>query len=243
MDLTASGRRSEPRVEARVRVKFNQAGSFVEEYTRNISKAGVFIETIHPNSLGEKIEMSLFIPKGDRKILAIGEVIHIITPECANEKRAPGMGVHILDLKKEDENKLIEFICSILEKETKCVDRRERDRVETKILVEFKSQKRLTEEYISNISQGGLFITTTHPRKIGEKIGLILVHPETKDELLLHGEVTRVVSKEEAKSSNILPGMGIKFQEMGPFLEKQLDEFIQGISRGFRGSALVIEEC
>jgi len=211
MNLPITGRRSEPRVEARLRVKFNQAGAFVQEYTRNISRAGVFIQTTHPKPPKERLEMKLFIPKGNDEILAVGEVIHIITPERASEQMPAGMGVRILDLKKDDENKLIEFICSILEKEACHLDRSVQDRFETRIKLEFKSQKRMMEEYISNISKGGNFIKTTNPRKIGEKIGLILIHPETRQELLLHGEVVRVVTKEEAQKSNNLPGMGINF--------------------------------
>ena len=103
-------RRSSPRVRARLRVKFRSAESFINEYTHNISKGGLFIRTSNPHSMREKVDLIITLPDTNIEVLAQGEVIHIILPENATEQTPAGMGLQILELKKEDLEKINQFM-------------------------------------------------------------------------------------------------------------------------------------
>lgn len=242
MDSRDDGRRAEPRVKAKLKVRFKNAESFINEYTHNISKGGVFIRTTQPRALRERVEVVLIIPEEETEVSALGEVIHVVTPDKATEYMPAGMGIQIVELKKEDQEKIESFINSRLKRDEQGMGRREHQRVEARIRVKFESKKALVEEYIHNISHGGIFIATTKPRQVGESISVILIHPETEQEMLLRGEVVRVVSPEEAKKQQAQPGMGIKFSALEPYVKSQIDEFIRAEARKNAGKELIIEE-
>jgi hypothetical protein len=58
----------------------------------------------------EKVEIILSLPDTGTEVLAQGEVIHIVLPENATEQTPAGMGVQILELKPEDQEKIDQFI-------------------------------------------------------------------------------------------------------------------------------------
>jgi type IV pilus assembly protein PilZ len=242
MDAKDEGRRVAPRFKARLKVKFKNAEAFINEYTYNISKGGVFIRTSKPCNMRDKVEIVLIIPEQETEIVALGEVIHVVTEDKASENLPAGMGIQILDFKKEDQEKIEKYIQEKMQAGKDAIGRRQHERIETRIRVKFESKEALVEEYVHNISHGGIFIATTKPKSVGDSISVILTHPETEQAMLLRGEVARVVSVEEAQRQNIQPGMGIKFKEMDPYVKAQLDEFIQAESRRARGKDLIIEE-
>jgi type IV pilus assembly protein PilZ len=237
MNMQAEVRRSDPRVRANLKVRFKNAESFITEYTQNISKGGVFIRTTSPCNPQDRVELALVLPEDDSEIQAAGKVVHVVTADQATEQTPAGMGIQILDLKKEDQEKIVGFINSKLDQGPDTESRREHVRVETRIRLRFKNKETLLEQYIDNISQGGIFIATSAPKPVGDQIALILIHPETGEELLLHGEVVRVVDGKDRA-----PGMGIQFHSMNGFLRKQLDEFIQEVTSGIPLKALILEE-
>jgi uncharacterized protein (TIGR02266 family) len=80
--------------------------------------------------------------------------------------------------------------------------------------VKFPDLTTLLENYAKDISQGGIFITTTDPKPVGAYISLTLVHPVSGEELEIMGEVMQVVTEKEAmehRDKKSVPGMGIKF--------------------------------
>jgi len=241
-ELKDQGRRSSVRVKARLKVRFKNAESFINEYTHNISKGGLFIRTQKPCQINDKVEVILILPETNEEIKALGEVIHIVPPEKANEQTPAGMGLQLLELKDEDRAKIEEFIKKKIKTDADILGRRKHPRIETKLRVKFESKEALVEEYIHNISHGGIFIQTEKPKQIGEQFTIILVHPETAQEMSLRGEVVRVVSPEEAERLGLRPGMGVKFLEMDPYVRKQLDDFIKAETIKLQGKNLIIEE-
>ncbi len=242
VEIKDQGRRKSVRIKARLKVRFKNAESFINEYTHNISKGGLFIRTQKPCQLNDKVEIILILPETEEEIKALGEVIHIVPPEKATKQTPAGMGLQILEMAEEDRKKIEDFIRNRLKTDADVLGRRKHPRVETKIRVKFESKEALVEEYIHNISHGGIFIQTTKPKKVGEQFTIILVHPETSQEMLLRGEVVRVVSPEEAERLNLKPGMGVKFLEMDDYIRKELDEFIKAETIRQQGKDLIVEE-
>jgi len=235
-------RRTDLKLKARLKVKFKDAESFINEYTNNISKGGLFIRTSKPCSLRDKVEIVLVLPESQEEVNALGEVIHVVSPESASEHMPAGMGLQLLELKKEDQDRIEKFISDTLKAESDVISRRKHVRVETRIRVKFESKEALVEEYIHNISHGGIFIQTGKPKPAGDKISIILIHPDTEQEILLRGEVVRVITEEEARMNNVQPGMGIRFYELDPYVKSQIDEFIKAEATRNAGKNLIITE-
>lgn len=238
------GRRSSVRVKARLKVRFKNAHTFISEYTHNISKGGLFIRTTKPCNLRDKLEVVLVLPESEEEIVALGEVIHIVPVEEATDKTPAGMGLQLIELKLDDQKKIEEYINKRLRTDGG-VDyrgRREHQRFETRIKVRFESREALLDEYVHNISHGGIFIATSKPKQLNEVLSLVLIHPETGQEMMLEGEVVRVVSEEEAKRTGQKQGMGIRFLNIDHFVRKQLEEFIASESERQKGKGLIVEE-
>lgn len=242
MDLKDDGRRAGFRLKARLKVKFKNADSFINEYTNNISKGGLFIRTSKPCQLRDKVEIILVMPDTLEEISALGEVIHVVLTGEASEHTPAGMGIQILEITKESQGRIEKFIADTLKADSDVVSRRKHIRVETRIRVRFESKEALVEEYIHNISHGGIFIQTNKPKPVGEMISIILIHPDTAQEILLRGEVVRMVSEEEAGNTKLQPGMGIRFSELEPYVKSQIDEFIKAEVSKNAGNNLIITE-
>ena len=242
MESKDEGRRTNIRLKARLKVRFKDAESFVNEYTNNISKGGLFIRTPKPCAMRDKVEIVLALPESQEEISVLGEVIHVVSPENASEHMPAGMGLQLLELKKEDQERIEKFISDTVKADADVVSRRKHMRVETRIRVKFESKEALVEEYIHNISHGGIFIQTGKPKPVGDKISVILIHPDTEQEILLRGEVVRVITAEEARMNNLQPGMGLRFHELDPYVKSQIDEFIKAEVTRNAGKNLIITE-
>jgi len=242
METSSDGRRDSPRVKVRLKVRFKSSEAFINEYTHNISKGGIFIRTSKPCRLRDRVELVLIVPEDGSEIHTLGEVIHVVAPEDAREQMPAGMGIQILELKKEDQARIEKYIEERLNRGSEGLCRRQHARVEARLRVKFQSKEALVEEYIQNISHGGIFIASANPKQVGEEITVILTHPDTAQELMLRGEVARVVSPADAQALGIQPGMGIKFLDLEPYIISQIDEFIQAETEKVKGKDLILEE-
>jgi len=229
-------------VKARIKLRFKTAESFIDEYTHNISQGGLFIRTSKPCNLRDKVEIVLIIPEDESEIAVVGEVVSVVPTDQAREEFPAGMGIQILELKEEDQKKIENFIGSKLKREPDPESMRVHARVEKRLRVKFENREALADEYTHNISQGGIFISTSKPQPVGEPITIVLIHPETGQELLLHGEVARIVPPEDAKRLNSQPGMGIKFRDLVPPVMLQIDSFIRSEIAKVAGGNLIVEK-
>ena len=163
-----------------------------------------------------------------KKISAIGEVMHVVGPEDATDAQPSGMGMHLQEMDAESYNNIESFISAKYKKasDDAVLGRREHQRFESKIRVKFGSVEALKEEYTHNISHGGIFIRTKTPKALREKMSIILQHPGNKQEIILEGEVVRVVNQEDSDKTGHPIGMGVKFDVVDENTRKQLDSFI-----------------
>jgi type IV pilus assembly protein PilZ len=222
------GRRDLFRIEMKVEVEFKDFNQFYQEYTKNISKGGIFIKT--PNILKPQtvVEIFLKLPDLPTPLAIVGEVVHVLDPETAKANGwDPGMGIHFVDFKESAQQNLEAYIARkyTVEPAARGSDRRRDARVAVRLRVKFPSLDVLQHDYSDDISRGGIFIQTQKPRKIGERFLLTLVHPETSEELEIPAEVVRITG-EDPKDPSSVTGMGIKFMDMDENLHQRIETFL-----------------
>ncbi len=225
------GRRELLRIESEIEVHFKTFNQFYKEYTKNISKGGIFIKTENPLPPQTAIEIKLFLPDEPEPLEAVGEVVHIIEPELAREKGwDAGMGVQFVDFEETMQAKLEKYINKRLKENPHLLqDRRKHPRASIRMKVRFPDLSTLLEKYAKDISQGGIFIPTNDPKPVGTVMNLTLIHPDTGEEVEVQGEVVRVVTEKdvfENKEKKLTPGMGIKFINLTPEQELALERFL-----------------
>jgi len=223
-----TGRRKDVRVKARLKVRFKNPRAFISEYAHNISKGGLFIKTQKPCALRDMVEVVLLLPGSDLEISCLGEVAHLVSPGEASNDNPAGMGLQLRDLTEESRQKIEQFIEAEIKAsgDVGLEGRRQHIRYEARIRVRFGSKEALLEEFIHNISHGGIFIQTDRPKPLQDRMLIILTHPDTQEEMILHGEVVRLVGPGEAEATGQKVGMGIRFLEVDEYTRKQLDNFI-----------------
>ena len=81
-----------------VRMRFPRLEDYRYRYTRDLSRGGVFIQTLNPKPAGAKVVLVLE-PRGGRAVSISGEVVTSLGPEeAAARQLQPGMGIRFLDL-------------------------------------------------------------------------------------------------------------------------------------------------
>jgi len=94
-------------------------------------------------------------------------------------------------------------------------ERREHQRFDTSIAVDYASGDTFLFAYLQNISEMGIFIRTDHPASIGTHLKLRFHADSEENPLTLDGVVTWI-NPLRATGDNLNPGMGVKFTELGP---------------------------
>ncbi|MBK8014809.1 MAG: TIGR02266 family protein [Deltaproteobacteria bacterium] len=88
--------RREPRLPVEVKIDYRTVGSFITDYTRNISKGGTFIRTSLPLDVGERVRLRLTVPGGEAPF-ALDGVVKWVSTLRDKDKHPPGMGVEFVD--------------------------------------------------------------------------------------------------------------------------------------------------
>jgi type IV pilus assembly protein PilZ len=72
--------RQHPRAPIELEIAYQRMNSFFVDYTRNVSKGGMFVRTSRPPPVGTRFLFRLEIPGQAERLQLTGEVVHI-TPE------------------------------------------------------------------------------------------------------------------------------------------------------------------
>ncbi len=94
-------RRKSERIPLRLRVKFHNLQTLMEDYSRDIGQGGIFIQTEYPRGLGERLTISLVHPENKQELELEGEVVRISRKEPRDPGSVSGMGIRFINL---DEN-------------------------------------------------------------------------------------------------------------------------------------------
>jgi type IV pilus assembly protein PilZ len=107
-------------------------------------------------------------------------------------------------------------------------DRREHQRFDTSIAVDYASGDTFLFAYLTNISEMGIFIRTNDPLKIGSRMRLRFQVDES-DPLVLEGEVTWI-NPYRPNGENINPGMGVRFIQLTPERREQVVALVRTVA-------------
>jgi type IV pilus assembly protein PilZ len=112
----SSERRQDERLPMRARMDYRDStgGNFLYEYTSNISRGGIFIETTTPLPVGTEVEMR-FTPPGMDEVLEIAGTVMWVNPfrEESEENPNPGMGIQFGSLSDEAKDLVANLVKAI----------------------------------------------------------------------------------------------------------------------------------
>lgn len=105
------------------------------------------------------------------------------------------------------------------------VDRRESVRVPTRLQVGFRDRRELGACLMTNLSRGGVFVSTEFPAEIGTQLELHLHIEEGGEEITVPAEVVSVNAHPGVATPQ--RGMGMRFLEMKPEVKRVVDELYE----------------
>jgi type IV pilus assembly protein PilZ len=114
------------------------------------------------------------------------------------------------------------------EPESSPADRREHQRFETSIAVDYASGETFLFAYLQNISEMGIFVRTDHPSRIGTRLRLRF-YVDDGEPLTLDGEVTWINPLRDT-GDNLNPGMGVRFIELTPDKREQVVGLVRTVA-------------
>jgi type IV pilus assembly protein PilZ len=106
-------------------------------------------------------------------------------------------------------------------------DLRSSYRAPLRLRVDYERMNSFFADYTKNISKGGSFIKTPRPLPIGTRCQFSFTVPALSDPIQLEGEVTRVVTPEEAQARNEDPGMGVKFVFRDAAAQREFEDLVE----------------
>ena len=100
--------RAEKRCPVSLRVSYRTFNEFIDEYTKNVSRQGMFIRTKRPHAINEIAELLLHVPELSDPVRIRGTIVHVEL-NAAREEDC-GVGVKLIDIDDRSREALISFI-------------------------------------------------------------------------------------------------------------------------------------
>jgi uncharacterized protein (TIGR02266 family) len=104
-------------------------------------------------------------------------------------------------------------------------DRRRSVRVPTRLTVTFRDEQELRSSLMTNLSRGGVFISTERPAEIGTVLELRIDLTHSGETIDVPAEVVSVNVGPEMRTSR--PGMGVRFRPTSEEMQKKLDQLYE----------------
>jgi type IV pilus assembly protein PilZ len=108
LEFAAENERAEERFSATLKVSYDSYNEFITEYTKDVSKGGIFINTKRHHEVNEIVDLSLVVPGIDKPLVIKGEVIHIKIQNVPDEDA--GVGIKFIEIDPESRKALIAFM-------------------------------------------------------------------------------------------------------------------------------------
>ncbi len=103
-------KRTEKRCSVSLKVSYRTFDEFIDEYTKNVSRRGMFIKTTRHHTHNEIAEILLHVPELPYPVRIKGEIVHIDL-DSENTENC-GVGVKFIDIDDQSRGALIAFIKS-----------------------------------------------------------------------------------------------------------------------------------
>ena len=108
------------------------------------------------------------------------------------------------------------------------IERRQYERFDTSISVDYSSGDTFLFSYIQNISEMGIFIRSDTPLPIGTVLELRFA-PDGQTPIELLGEVTWI-NPYRPFGDNLNPGMGVRFRDLAPELREKIVDLVRTVA-------------
>ncbi len=102
-------RRRSPRIPIRIQIEYETPEGFFQDYMRNLSLGGIFIETQRPLPVHTRLKVQFRLPDMNVPIMADGVVVHTLR---VGRSKAPGggMGIRFSDVDRHGRELLEEYL-------------------------------------------------------------------------------------------------------------------------------------
>jgi uncharacterized protein (TIGR02266 family) len=98
MTKEPSDRRRTHRVPVQIQIQYETADGFFQDYIRNLSLGGIFIETSEPLPTRTKLRVEFCLPAMKAPIVADGIVVHTLRVGQSGNPSVSGMGIRFSEL-------------------------------------------------------------------------------------------------------------------------------------------------
>ena len=109
--MPEDNKRGKNRVPADIKVDYRTVGTFVTDYTANLSHGGLFVRTSLPFDPGERVRLRVTIPGQDLPFPLEGVVRW--NRKVGEEGGDAGMGIEFVDFSTEMKQSLEEFVATL----------------------------------------------------------------------------------------------------------------------------------
>jgi uncharacterized protein (TIGR02266 family) len=106
-------------------------------------------------------------------------------------------------------------------------ERRRSNRVPVEIQIQYETADGFFQDYIRNLSLGGIFIETSKPLPTNTKLKVQFSLPEISDPIVADGVVVHTLRLGQTQNPSV-SGMGIRFSELEPSSRQILESYLQG---------------
>ena len=209
-----------------LRVRFESAEAFQEEYAANLVHGGVFVPTDETVENRERVGVELILAFSGERVTMVGDVVHQVAPEMAKMGATPGVAVQF-DGSGEAVRKRLAPLCTLSGPPVgQAADARGRQAPRTKAHVPAKidGEAGQVAGHTRDLSRSGVLLSVPGEGvPVGEKVRLSLVHPTSGESMEVDGLVVRDIRADGAVS-----GLGIAFEPT----EKEraaLEHFVDGV--------------
>jgi len=182
------------------------------------------IEPIHYNNaqVSREFHAIIFVRKTDMK----KNLLELVEEFKRLERKRKLLGGKLPLSEEERLVYLKDYLAQHLHGETPRNERRKDLRVPVNIRVRYKSEETFVNNYIHNLSYGGVFITTPEPLPLDTKIKLNLIFEDKGVEVEVEGKVVWENTMGGRRSDITKPGMGIKFLKVDKQTQQIIDEMV-----------------
>ncbi len=107
VSLKTKNERAEDRCEVSLAVTYSSRSEFLKEYTKNVSRGGMFVKTKNYYEAGKVIDLHLHIPEMSEPIKIKSEVVHV---RKGSDTEDAGVGVKFIGITKTNRDRVIAYI-------------------------------------------------------------------------------------------------------------------------------------
>ena len=225
-------RRKFNRISSRIPVEILEKGG-IKTTTINVSRSGIFIEDTVERMMNSLVRVKLIVPPNQTLIDVFGRVVWKGKVAGIN-----GVGINFHTLEGNQQKTWVEYVLEVEKLDAAYpshgasvsgattgipVERVNEEKAMASFMVRHKDRDRFDKFVEHDLGGGGMFLKTPVLKPEGERVNVVIVHPESDEEFEMEAEVVRV----NAVSNGEQPkGMALKFITPSPDRLAELERFL-----------------